>query len=238
MVTGSNLRQYNIKVKLILNKSIHIGSGQNIDEIVDIPITSEFDENGKRIPIVYGTVLKGILRNIGYTVAIHLFPENAKNLSNNYRSGVELEDSVKNHPFHTLFGTDKQDGKIMVSEGKIDYIKENIQENIGYKTGIHVHPYLQTVMHGALFTLEYVEVSSISFDITCLHLTEEEIGLLYGTINALKFHSIGGKRTTGMGIIEDVEILDENNSKNPNNVFIKHGKAALETILKKKGGKS
>lgn len=232
-------QSYSFKVKLNLKKSIHIGSGQNINEIIDIPITSEIDENGNRIPIVHGTVLKGILRNAGYSVAIHIFPDSSEQLSKNYKVGEEIPDGVKSHPFYSLFGCENYDGKLVVSEGKLDYaINEDAEKNINKRTGIHINPFLQCTMPGALFTLECVEIVSLTFEINCFNLTDEELGLLYGSINALKFHCVGGKRTIGMGIIESVEILDRNNEKNPTHIFITNGEAKLKSILLKKGGKS
>lgn len=229
---------YSFKVKLNLKKSIHIGSGQNINEMIDMPISSEIDENGHRIPIVHGTVLKGILRNAGFSVAIHIFPDLSQQLSQNYKVGEEIPDDVKSHPFYSLFGCENYDGKLMVSEGKLDYvINEDVEKNINIRTGIHVNPFLQSAMPGALFTLECVEVVSLTFEINCFNLNDEELNLLYGSINALKFHCVGGKRTIGMGIIESVEILDRNNEKNPTHSFIKNGEAKLKSILDNKGGK-
>lgn len=92
-------------------------------------------------------------------------------------------------------------------EGKIQVIIEPGEELKMIRYGIKIDPFTGSVRHGHLFSYSFSEVERIKFRLKpIVKITKEEAKILYYGLNYLRYDTIGGFGSRGMGLIEEVEI--------------------------------
>ena len=210
-----------IPIELYFNKTLHIGSTFHESEKVDVSVVKRF-ENGIKTPYIPANAIKGSIRHIGFQIAcqINKFPFNTKfkKLENHMAPMNELEES----PFVSLFGAPDIPGKLKFSEC---IIKNNQDEDSKFqiRTGIRVSRETMSVEKEALFNYEMAYADQANFIISVYSLTHMEKAFLLACINTMIYSSIGGKGTSGAGIILKIVIKNKD--------FEKNAKIDLEKIL-------
>lgn len=102
-----------------------------------------------------------------------------------------------------IFGDDDREGKIQV-------LVEPSEELKLVRYGIKIDPFTGSVKHGHLFSYSFLEIERIKFTLKpIIGITREEAKLLYYGLNYLRYDTIGGFGSKGMGLVEDVEIDDD-----------------------------
>lgn len=95
-------------------------------------------------------------------------------------------------------------------EGKIQIIVKSVKFNGACKIkrhGIKIDPVFGVVMHAHLFSYEYVPVDILKFSIRpLLPLDDKEALLIYYSLNFMRYESLGGFGSRGLGLIEDVRL--------------------------------
>ena len=95
-------------------------------------------------------------------------------------------------------------------EGKVQVIMLNSAGEKRIRHGIKIDPRFLSVSHGHLFSYEYTTIERLSFVLRpVFRLSVEEAKFLYYTLNFLRYESIGGFGSRGIGLIEDLEIQRE-----------------------------
>ncbi|MHA1585084.1 MAG: RAMP superfamily CRISPR-associated protein [Promethearchaeota archaeon] len=193
-----------LTVECQLNNSLHIGSSFHSGELIDNPIISKMEESQK-IPIIPANVIKGSVRNNAYIIFNSLIHDKLSEKMSQTNHLEPLDDpEYRIHPLVSLFGAPEIPGKLNFSEGKF---LEPI--TIRNQAGILIdREYLSTV-NQALFSYEIAEITKFSFEISALGLNDEELGILMGILNSLRFANIGGRTSTGSGIILNIKIKAE-----------------------------
>ncbi len=138
------------------------------------------------IPIKYtASSLRGLLRKSAIKVLKSLKPNlNAKD--------------------GNIFGKGNKEGKIQIVFEGVNGATKN------YRYGIKIDSNTSSVMSGHLFSYTFYELEEVKFSIKpTIKLTKDEAKLLYYAINYLRFDSVGGFGSRGLGLIEDVEIDEE-----------------------------
>ncbi|MEM0214499.1 MAG: RAMP superfamily CRISPR-associated protein [Archaeoglobaceae archaeon] len=116
--------------------------------------------------------------------------------------------NLKNAEESEIFGKDDFEGKVQVL-----LLNQNEKSEKNVRHGIKIDPLLGSVKHGHLFSYSFLEIEEIKFILRPLiKITREEAKILYYGLNYLRYDTIGGFGSKGMGLIEDVEI-DENFKK-------------------------
>lgn len=135
------------------------------------------------VPLKYtGSSIKGILR------------KSAKRVANSL--GIKSFDKE-------IFGDENSEGKIQI------FIKSN-SENRGMRHGIKIDPLFGSVEQAHLFSYSFLITNELKFIIRPIaRLTREEAKFLLYSLNYLRFDSIGGFGSRGMGLIEDVNVNEE-----------------------------
>jgi hypothetical protein len=97
------------------------------------------------------------------------------------------------------------------SEGKIQIILKSITKSEKEKRyGIKIDPSFGSVKSGHLFSYSFLILDELNFAIRpILELRREEAEFLLYALNYLRYESLGGFGSRGMGLIEDVEICED-----------------------------
>jgi CRISPR type III-B/RAMP module RAMP protein Cmr1 len=136
-------------------------------------------------PINYsGSSIKGVLRKAARRVSHSAYPD--------------LKDLEKD-----VFGDENREGKIHITTKK-----SSSEKNVRF--GIKIDPKFGSVESGHLFSYEYLAVDSLRFSIRPVFpLNKKEALLIYCALNFLRFESLGGFGSRGLGLIEDVCISEK-----------------------------
>jgi len=95
-------------------------------------------------------------------------------------------------------------------EGKVQVIVLNSAGEKRIRYGIKIDLRLLSASHGHLFSYEYTTIERLNFVLKpVFRLSVEEAKFLYYTLNFLRYESIGGFGSRGIGLIEDLEIQRE-----------------------------
>ena len=96
------------------------------------------------------------------------------------------------------------------SEGKIQIIVKSVQNQKEKRYGIKIDPSFGSVKSGHLFSYSFLILDELNFAIRpVLGLRREEAEFLLYALNYLRYESLGGFGSRGMGLIEDVEICGD-----------------------------
>ncbi|MEM3795736.1 MAG: RAMP superfamily CRISPR-associated protein [Archaeoglobaceae archaeon] len=102
-----------------------------------------------------------------------------------------------------IFGESDSEGKIQIYVDGFGNCDEN------KRFGIKIHPFLGSVEEQHLVSYKFMSLESLSFKIKpLLGLSEEEARLLLFCLNYLRYETLGGFGSRGIGLIEDVEVDD------------------------------
>lgn len=96
------------------------------------------------------------------------------------------------------------------SEGKIQIMVEECDDSsVNKRFGVKIDPRLGSVKEEHLFSYKFVALERLKFKIKPLvELSEEEAKFLFYCLNYLRYESLGGFGSRGIGLIEDVKIDD------------------------------
>nr|MDO8118450.1 hypothetical protein [Candidatus Sigynarchaeota archaeon] len=175
----------------------HAGRG-----VVDLPISRE---KGSWISTNIASTFRGTLRR---TCHVMLRSTSVQ---------ISHED-----PEMTLFGTYHGGNPQATSrEGKIKIVLRKLEASSGTcvtRNGIRIDPLTGSVETNALYNYEYIAKAAsqevrngiaLDFEIEIVPALDEiEAAVLLGSIQALKYASLGGFKSRGLGLIRDVEIKD------------------------------
>jgi len=96
------------------------------------------------------------------------------------------------------------------NEGKIQIIVKSVQNQKEKRYGIKIDPSFGSVKSGHLFSYSFLILDELNFAIRpVLGLRREEAEFLLYALNYLRYESLGGFGSRGMGLIEDVEICGD-----------------------------
>ena len=210
-----------IPIDIYFNKTLHIGSTFHETERVDVSVVKRI-ENGIKTPYIPANAIKGSIRHVGFQIACQInefpFSTKFKKLENHMAPMNDLEET----PFVSLFGAPDIPGKLKFSTCiiKNNRVDDN---NFQIRTGIRVNRETMSVEKEALFNYEMAYADQAKFTISVYSLTHMEEAFLLACLNSMVFSSIGGKGTSGAGIILKIVIKNED--------FEKNAKIELEKIL-------
>ncbi|MGC8869792.1 MAG: RAMP superfamily CRISPR-associated protein [Brevinematia bacterium] len=207
----------NIKVKLLL-KTFRVG-GREGTERSDLPVFFAKLLDGSFL-ILPASTFKGILRRSAERAIM--------SLKLNEETAVKLIDA-----YNCLFGTAnyfsleyshetrkvflKPDKRVVTFPSILRFRIEPIKVNelkIKRRVSIRVNNKLLSVEKNALWDYEFISVSFIDVNlIFTREINKYEKLLLYFALNNLKYESIGGLGSRGIGLIENVKIMNEDFEK-------------------------
>ncbi|MEM0203756.1 MAG: RAMP superfamily CRISPR-associated protein [Archaeoglobaceae archaeon] len=100
-----------------------------------------------------------------------------------------------------IFGESDLEGKIQITVDEFGNNNEN------KRFGIKIDPLFGSVKEKHLFSYKFLTVDYLKFKIKPLiKLSEEEAEFLFHCLNYLRYETIGGFGSRGIGLIEDVEV--------------------------------
>ncbi len=102
-----------------------------------------------------------------------------------------------------IFGESDSEGKIQIT------VEECGESSINKRFGVKIDPRLGSVKERHLFSYKFLALECLKFKIKPLvELSEEESKFLFYCLNYLRYESLGGFGSRGIGLIEDVKIDD------------------------------
>lgn|GEM_PF-2210149 len=204
----------NVKVRLYI-KSIRVGSREGTERS-DLPafFAKLLDGNFSVLP---ASTFKGILRR------------SAEKAIMSYKLSKEIAEKLI-EAYNHLFGVtsyfsltyDIEAKKVLLKPIKNEVTSPSIlrfqvepiktsELKIKRRASIRVNDKLLSVEKNALWDYEFISVDFVDVNIiSTREINKYEKLLLYFALNNLKYDSIGGFGSRGIGLIEDVKILDSN----------------------------
>jgi CRISPR-associated RAMP protein, SSO1426 family len=201
-----------------VNKSplrIGAGKGRSLTSLVDLAVL-RININGKELPYIPGSSLKGVFRSTTENIA------RSYNISNICYGGEEgsqrefrneLDDAIKNNDIERIketlnrlclcckiFGSSSYASHIIFSDA---YVNGDFM--LGVKTGIAINRRSGSVKRGALYEVEYVNPGvSFNGEIILNNLPNYAIGLIAKVIDYINsgIVKIGGFKSRGFGEVE------------------------------------
>ena len=202
-----------------ISNAIHVGSSLHESESIDVPIVKRKVYDPTKgltlVPYVPAKVIKGALRRNAFLLCSNpqfellAFP-NPTLIPNHMEIPIKDHPMLLDHPFVTLFGISNHPGKLRVSNGLLTQSEENSMYEfpaIASRNGIQMDRVFQSTTKGALYSYEISECSTVSFSLNFPYLTNHENILLGATLNSLNYSSLGGKSSTGAGIMMAMKII-------------------------------
>ncbi len=103
-----------------------------------------------------------------------------------------------------IFGDVDSEGRIQII---VKYVPKSGKEK---RYGIKIDPSTGSVKSGHLFSYNFLTLDELYFTIRpLLGLKEDEAKFLFYALNYLRYETLGGFGSRGMGLIEDVEICED-----------------------------
>jgi len=216
-----------LKVKLYI-QNIRIGCREGTERS-DLPVFLVKLGNGESLGFT-ASAFKGLLRRAAEKVLI--LGKFSKDLSE------KLIDAYKSlfgeSTYFNLKYDDKYEDIILTAsenksptQSKLRFLVEPIpgNTNIQRRASIRVNDRFLSVERGALWDYEFLSVDTIDVNIISTKDTNKyEKMLLYLALTNLKYESIGGFGSRGIGIVEEVKILDEE--------FLREAKSIVNEVCK------
>lgn len=113
-------------------------------------------------------------------------------------NSLELKTNAKEEE---IFGKEDSEGKLQV----VLLSDKELGKNIRY--GIKINPLYNSVEQKHLFSYSFLEVEEIRFALKpIMSLSKEEAKLILFALNYLRYDTVGGFGSRGMGLIEEVEV--------------------------------
>lgn len=193
-----------LDVTLIIRGGFRIGAGESSLE-VSLPLVKKIESGANLVSGFRGILRKSVKKMMISTKLSKL-------------SGIE----------DNLFGSWVSKSGEATTEGKLHF--ELVEFKPGKRisrTGIRINKKFHSVEAQALFTYEAIEDGNtgniLKFKITPLFpMTEEEAAVLLAGLNGLRYDSIGGFASRGMGLIDSLNVSKE---------FINYASPLLKGIL-------
>lgn len=189
---------------------LHVGSEKALGFGVDNPIV-KVERNGKEIPVIPGSSIKGVLRAHFYRLAnsgvlekfnFKVFKEDLEKFEREFASKKEeekKEEVKKLGTLEKLFGISGLASPLRITDA------EPIEYRIGTRTHVRIDPIKDRAKKGALFSAEYVE-GEFKFKIVFDELKSDydDVNKFFHEIfyrslkNGLEIH-LGGMKSRGYG---------------------------------------
>lgn len=157
----------------------------------------------KKVIACYGTPFRGLLREIAYDICLSGIIEPFKEISKYNPDKTQL--NGKAHTFYSLFGCKGLEGKLRISDGKFKnssyHSEKNDMEPIEIRTNTSIFSGTHSNKKNSLFHYEVAMIDEIEYNIIGYNLKEKEKILLLASLMRLPGKAIGGKGSSGAGII-------------------------------------